>query len=93
MRSKDLAKMVATRTGISNTTAIFIVNMIFDEIIAEVSQDRNVFIHGFGTFKPSTRASRKIGELNSSNTRILPEQKVPKFTPSIQFKRKLLKDG
>ena len=59
MRKQELIKEVAQRTNQPESVASTLVNATFDAIRDSLSQEEEVTITGFGTFKITHRAARE----------------------------------
>ena len=59
------------------------------EVKNNVIEKKSIFLRGFGTFKPKTRA-KKIGRNIKKNVAvIIPEHQIPSFKPAKSFINKV----
>ena len=58
MNKSDLYKAVSSNSGVSQQTVREVCETLFGVIASQISQDENVKIQGFGTFKRSSRKAR-----------------------------------
>ena len=59
MNKADIATLVQEELGGTNTQAVSVVDMIFNNITDSVSKGTEVSVAGFGTFEKVTRKARK----------------------------------
>ncbi len=90
MVKADIIDKVHYKTGVPKAIVSTVFEAVTAEIISAVSDDENVIIRGFGTFKPKRVSARK-GRDFSGNSVQIPERMVPAFSPSDLF-RKLMED-
>ena len=84
MTRKELIKALATKQGITQTTAEAHLDAVKSIIVAEVSAGHEVVLGpDFGTFKPITRSGKAPGTGKSYTS------KSVKFSPSAALKRVL----
>jgi len=89
MTKTELSKIVADRLGITAQVASDVISMAFDEIV-ETALSGDPYQHfGFGKFLISTRGARKIHDVNTKETRIIPEKKILRLSTSRRLNRRL----
>jgi DNA-binding protein HU-beta len=87
MRKQELIKDVAQRTNQPESVAGNLVNATFDAIRDSLSQEEEVTITGFGTFKITHRAAREGRNPQTGEPIQIPAGKTPGFRPGTQLKR------
>ena len=86
MTKNDLAKAVAGRTGMSQTSATEALGAVLESIEAELASGGEVAITGFGRFSVAQRSARQ-GVNPATGERIsTPATTAPKFTAGAKLK-------
>jgi integration host factor subunit beta len=85
-----LVERVAEAVSLPRHEAAFVVELIFDNIVAALDRGEKVELRGFGSFRTRQRQGR-IGRNPRTGTRVeVPAKKIPYFTPSKDLKEKLV---
>jgi nucleoid DNA-binding protein len=90
MNKKDLAKELSRRTLITQKEAVQVVNELFDIILEEVSEDKEISIVGFGKFYSYEHAARPVRNPKTQEQMVLDPYKSLRFKTS-NIAKKLLK--
>jgi DNA-binding protein HU-beta len=86
MTKNDLAKVVAGKTGLPQTTAAVALGAVLESIEAELAAGGEVAISGFGRFSVTQRSARQ-GVNPATGERIsIPATTAPKFTAGAKLK-------
>ncbi len=86
MTKNDLAKVVAGKTGLPQTTASVALGAVLESIEAELAAGGEVAISGFGRFSVTQRSARQ-GVNPATGERIsIPATTAPKFTAGAKLK-------
>jgi DNA-binding protein HU-beta len=86
MTKNDLAKAVAAKTGLPQTTASEALGAVLESIEAELASGGEVAISGFGRFSVAQRSARQ-GVNPATGERIsIPATTAPKFTAGAGLK-------
>lgn len=86
MTKNDLAKVVAGKTGLTQTTASEALGAVLESIEAELATGGEVAITGFGRFSVAQRSARR-GVNPATGERIsIPATTAPKFTAGAKLK-------
>jgi len=89
MTKKEIAAIVALRTGITHKRAVAVIDQMLAEIKSALAAGEKTEIRGFGVFKVR-RTKRKVARDLSTNTEIViaPTRRV-KFIPGKQMKERM----
>jgi len=82
MTKKDLIAGVAETCGLTKVQAGDAVENMLTRILATLAKGDPVQIHGFGTFKPVTRAARTGRNPRTGAPVQIAEKTIVKFVPS-----------
>jgi nucleoid DNA-binding protein len=82
----DICAEVAGVVDLKQQDVKSIAQVIFETIVAKVSELDEVRISKFGTFKTATRAEHKGTSPIDGKPILIPSSTFPKFTPSQTFK-------
>jgi integration host factor subunit beta len=86
---KDIAKAIATKTGVTAMQAKEIVQKTFDAIVATLVAERRIELRGFGVFEVKTRAARNGRNPRTGEKVFVPEKLVVKFTPGSEMEARV----
>src|SRR5437868_13981219 len=85
MRKSDLVTKISEKTGINKVDVMMTLETAFREIKESLSQGKNIYIRGFGSFITKKRAA-KIGRNIKKNVAVhIPEHYIPAFKPAKEF--------
>ncbi|MDR0230916.1 MAG: integration host factor subunit beta [Dysgonamonadaceae bacterium] len=89
MTKADIVSGIAKNTGVDRSTVLSIVEAFMDEVMASMTEGKNVYLRGFGSFVVKKRAAKAARDIQNETTIIIPERFVPTFKPSQYFSEKL----
>ena len=89
MTKRDIAKAVATKTGIPAFQAKEIVQKTMDAIVAALIAERRIELRGFGVFEVKKRAARNGRNPRTGEKVFVPEKLVVTFKPSVEIEGRL----
>lgn len=91
MTKSDVIKVISKETGIEKLMVEKIVLSFMHTIKVSMSNNKNIYFRGFGSFLVKKRA-KKIGRNISKNTAVIIEEHfTPTFKPSKEFMDKIKK--
>ena len=85
MTKADIVNEIAKSTGIDRVTALAVVEAFMDEVKGALSNDKNVYLRGFGSFILKKRAQKTARNISKNTTIIIPEHNIPAFKPAKTF--------
>ncbi len=91
MRKADLVNSIAQKTGVPKVDVLFTIEHFLKEIKENMTNGRNVYIRGFGSFVVKKRAAKVGRNIRKNEAVNIPEHFIPSFKPSKDFTI-LLKD-
>lgn len=86
MYKKDLAKIVAEKTGAAPSEVNRIMNATLETIAETLADGDKVTLIGFGTFKTARRSERTGRNIRTGETIVIPETIVPAFKSGKRLK-------
>lgn len=89
---ENIVWSVSTDTGYSLPEVEAIINSVLDNIIFEVSHDREVRFAGFGTFEPKERAARTGRNPHTKEPVPIPARVIPSFEAGERFKNAVVRE-
>ena len=85
MTKADIVNEIAKSTGIDRVTVLAVVEAFMDEVKGALSNDKNVYLRGFGSFILKKRAQKTARNISKNTTIIIPEHNIPAFKPAKTF--------
>ena len=85
MTKAEIVSKISEKTGIERITTLAIVETFMNEVKDSISDNKSVFLRGFGTFKPKKRAEKTGRNIKKNTTIIIPEHFIPAFKPAKVF--------
>ena len=85
MTKAELVSKISIKTGIEKLTTLAVVEAMMNEIKDSISENKAVFLRGFGTFKPKKRAEKTGRNIKKNTTIIIPAHHIPAFKPAKVF--------
>ena len=89
MTKADIVSKIAKGTGVDRSTTLSIVEAFMNEVMTSMTEGKNVYLRGFGSFVVKKRAAKAARDIQNETTIIIPERYVPTFKPSQYFSEKL----
>lgn len=87
MKKAEIAREVARKTALSVNDINAVIDSFIDTVKQAVAAGEDVTIRGFATIKAATRAARTARNLSTGEAMDVPECKVVKLRPAMEFKR------
>jgi len=92
MTKADIVNEIADKTGVEKIVVQTTVEAFMKSIRASMTDGKNVYLRGFGTFVVKKRAE-KIGRNISKNTIVvIPAHFIPAFKPAKTFSERVKKN-
>ena len=85
MTKIELAKEIASKTGLNTKDVLEIVESLIDTIKTSMAEGEEVFLRGFGSFIIKHRANKTARNISKNTTVIVPAHDIPAFRPAKEF--------
>ncbi len=85
MTKADIVNEVSTNTGIEKVTVQKAVEAFMETVKGSLTEGRNVYLRGFGSFIVKRRAEKTARNISRNTTIIIPEHFIPSFKPAKTF--------
>ena len=85
MTKIELAKEIASKTGLNTKDVLVIVESLMDTIKTSMAEGEEVFLRGFGSFIINHRANKTARNISKNTTVIVPAHDIPAFRPAKEF--------
>ena len=85
MTKSELIKEISAQTGEDINQTIKIVEALMKTIKKSLTNNKNVYLRGFGSFIIIKKAKKTARDIRKSKTVIIPEHFAPKFKPVKSF--------
>lgn len=89
MQKTDFIARVAEQTGVTKKTAREVIEAALNLIADSLMDDEKVVLTRFGTFELRTRRARRGVNPRTGQEMLIPSIKVPSFSPSASFRRRV----
>jgi len=89
MTKAELAKEIASKTGLDKKDVLIIVESLMETIKTSMADGEEVFLRGFGSFIIKHRADKTARNISKNTTVIIPAHDIPAFKPAKEFMDKL----
>ncbi len=89
MTKADVVTQISKSTGIEKITVLKTVEALMETVKDSLSNDKNVYLRGFGSFIVKKRAKKTARNISKNTTIIIPEHYIPAFKPSKTFVTKV----
>ncbi|TKG88902.1 integration host factor subunit beta [Puteibacter caeruleilacunae] len=89
MTKADIVNEVSKTTGIEKVTVQRAVEAFMDTVKGSLSEGKNVYLRGFGSFIVKKRAEKTARNISKNTTIIIPEHFIPAFKPAKTFVAKV----
>ncbi len=91
MTKAEIVAEIAEKTGIEKVTVQATVEAFMKSVKTNLSQGKNVYLRGFGSFIVKKRAAKKGRNISKNTTIVIPEHFIPSFKPAKTFAEKVKK--
>lgn len=85
MTKADIVASIAEETGLERAEALRAVEAFMNNIKTSMSNGKNVYLRGFGSFVVKERAQKTGRNISKNTTIIIPAHNIPSFKPSKTF--------
>ncbi len=85
MTKADIVNEVSKNTGIEKVTVQKAVEAFMETVKDSLTEGRNVYLRGFGSFIVKKRAEKTARNISRNTTIIIPEHFIPSFKPAKTF--------
>ncbi|MBL7967978.1 MAG: integration host factor subunit beta [Prolixibacteraceae bacterium] len=85
MTKADIVNEVSKNTGIEKVTVQKAVEAFMETVKDSLTEGRNVYLRGFGSFIVRKRAEKTARNISRNTTIIIPEHFIPSFKPAKTF--------
>ena len=85
MTKADIVNEISKNTGIEKITVQKAVEAFMETVKDSLTEGRNVYLRGFGSFIVKKRAEKTARNISKNTTIIIPEHNIPSFKPAKTF--------
>lgn len=89
MTKADIVNEISKSTGIEKITVQKTVESFMETVKDSLSNNKNVYLRGFGSFIVKKRAQKTARNISKNTTIIIPEHYIPSFKPAKVFTNKV----
>lgn len=89
MTKADIVNEVAKATGLEKIAVQNVVESFMESVKDSLSQNKNVYLRGFGSFVVKKRAKKTARNISKNTTLVIPAHNVPAFKPAKTFVSKV----
>ena len=89
MTKADIVNEISKNTGIEKVTVQKTVEAFMESIKDSLSDNKNVYLRGFGSFIVKKRAKKTARNISRNTTIIIPEHFIPSFKSAKTFVNKV----
>ena len=82
MTKADIVNEISKNTGIEKVTVQKTVEAFMETVKDSLSNGKNVYLRGFGSFIVKKRAKKTARNISKNTTIIIPEHSIPSFKPA-----------
>jgi len=85
MTKADIVSTIVEETGLERVEALKAVEAFMTTIKASLSNGKNVYLRGFGSFVVKERAEKTGRNISKNTAIIIPAHNIPSFKPAKTF--------
>jgi DNA-binding protein HU-beta len=85
MTKSDIVNKLSENTGIEKVTVQKAVEAFMETVKESLTEGRNVYLRGFGSFIVKKRAEKTARNISKNTIVIIPEHFIPFFKPAETF--------
>ena len=85
MTKADIVSNIVEETGLERVEALKAVEAFMTTIKASLSNGKNVYLRGFGSFVVKERAEKTGRNISKNTAIIIPAHNIPSFKPARTF--------
>lgn len=91
MTKADIVNEIAKSTGFDKSQVLETLELFMEIVKDSLSNDKNVYLRGFGSFIVKTRSQKTARNISKNTTMIIPEHNIPAFKPAKVFMEQVKK--
>ena len=91
MTKAEIVAEIAEKTGVEKVAVQATIEAFMKSVKTNISQGKNVYLRGFGSFIVKKRAAKKGRNISKNTTIVIPEHFIPSFKPAKTFGEKVKK--
>jgi len=92
MTKAEIVASIANKIGVEKVAVQATVESFMNAIKASLSEGKNVYLRGFGSFIIKKRAEKTGRNISKNTTVIIPAHKIPSFKPAKIFMNEVKKN-
>lgn len=92
MTKADIVTEISEKTGVDKLAAQSVVESFMKVIRNHMSEGKNIYLRGFGSFVVRKRAEKTGRNISKNTTIIIPAHYIPAFKPAKTFAEKVKKN-
>ena len=92
MTKADIVNEISEKTGIEKIVVQTTVEAFMKSIRTSMTEGKNVYLRGFGTFVVKKRAEKVGRNISKNTTVVIPAHFIPAFKPAKTFTEKVKKN-
>ena len=85
MTKAEIVEQISEKTGIEKNTVLKTVESFMDTVKGNMTQGKNVYLRGFGSFVIKKRAKKTGRNISKNTSVIIPAHNIPSFKPARDF--------
>ena len=85
MTKQELAKEIASKTGVDQPTVLACVEGLMATVKDSLAKGEPVYLRGFGSFILKKRAAKTARNISKNTTLVIPAHDIPVFKPCKEF--------
>lgn len=89
MTKADIVSEIAKSTGLEKVMVQTVVEAFMESIKGSLTENKNVYLRGFGSFIVKKRAQKVARNISKNTTITIPEHNIPAFKPAKSFAAKV----
>lgn len=92
MTKAEIVASIANKIGVEKVAVQATVESFMNAVKASLSEGKNVYLRGFGSFIIKKRAKKTGRNISKNTTIIIPAHKIPSFKPAKIFVNEVKKN-
>lgn len=89
MTKADVVAEISSKTGLEKVDVQEVLESFFQVIKSSMSDGKNVYFRGFGSFVVKKRARKVARDIAKNTSLVIPPHYVPTFKPSKSFNERV----
>lgn len=91
MTKQDVVNAIHDKTKVDKATVILVVESFMKIVKDTITDNKAIYLRGFGTFSTKLRAEKKARNIKAKKTITVPAHFIPAFKPSKAFGERVKK--